>query len=178
MKYAATRHNIGWRVVDRLSQKIGRRFRKTGFEFWAAEGPLAASKVILVKTWTYVNGTGRVVPELKDRYGDLGGNFLVVCDDVALPLGSLRIRKKGSSGGHHGVQSIIEALGDGFPRMRLGVGGGKPDPDYVLGEFTRSEEPHVGGLVAVAAEAAEYWIQMGIEKCMTRYNRRVEELKE
>jgi len=171
-KYADTRHNVGWRVVDALSVKIGEKFRKAGFEFWAAEGRLGRREVALVRTWTYVNGTGRVIPELLKRYGD---EILVVCDDVDLPVGRLRIRKKGSSGGHNGLQSVADALGhDGFARLRIGIGGGQRDPAYVLGRPGRDEKPLLDRAVEEACEAVRCWMDEGIEKCMTRFNRRVE----
>lgn len=171
-KFAETRHNVGWKVVDRLARTIGEKFRKAGFEFWAAEGRLGRCEVALVKTWTYVNETGRVVPELRKRYGE---ELLVVCDDVALPLGSVRIRARGSSGGHNGLESVEAALGGrDYPRLRIGVGGGKPDPAYVLGRFRAGERPVVEETVAYAGEAVACWAQEGVEKCMTKFNRRVE----
>ena len=171
-KYAETRHNVGWRVVDALSLKIGRKFRKAGFEFWAAEGRLGRHAVVLVKTWTYVNETGRVIPELRKRFGD---EILVVCDDVALPLGKLRLRAKGSSGGHNGLESVREALGhDRYARLRIGIGGGKPDPDFVLRKAPKEERPALEKAVAGACEAVACWAAEGIEKCMTRFNRRAE----
>ncbi len=171
-KYAGTRHNVGWMVVDALSRKIGQKFRKAGFEYWAAEGRLGRREVALVKTWTYVNRTGRAVPELLKRYG---GDLLVVCDDVDLPVGRLRIRPKGSSGGHNGLQSIIDALGGGdFARLRIGVGGGRRSPDYVLGRFAKEEREAVERAVERACEAVACWTEEGIEKCMTRFNRRDE----
>ena len=169
-KYAETRHNVGWMTVDLLSQKMDRKFRKAGFEFWAAEGRLGRHDAVLVKTWTYVNETGRAVPEILKRFGE---EMMVVCDDVNLPLGQLRIRKEGSSGGHNGLKSIGAALGhDAYPRLRIGVGGGKPDPSYVLGKFTREEKPVVEKAVAEACDAVRSWMDDGIEKCMSRYNRR------
>ena len=172
-KYAETRHNVGWMVVDALAERDGAKFRKAGFEFWAAQGRLGNGPVALVKTWTYVNGTGRVIPELEKRYG---GEMMVVCDDVALPLGSVRIRMKGSSGGHNGLESIKDALGhDGYARMRIGVGGGRPDPAYVLGRFRREERPVVEETVGYACRALECWAEEGVEKCMTRFNRRVDD---
>jgi len=171
-KYAETRHNVGWRTVDLLSHKMGEKFRKAGFEFWAAQGKLGRHEAVLVKTWTYVNETGRVMPELLKRYGD---QIMVVCDDVNLPLGQPRIRKDGSSGGHNGLRSIEEALGHrNYARLRIGVAGGKPDPGYVLGKFTKEEKPVVEKAIREACEAIEYWMDEGIEKCMTRYNRRID----
>src|SRR5438552_18607329 len=122
-KYADTRHNVGWMTVDALSEKIGKKFKKAGFEFWAAEGRLGRHEVALVKTWTYVNETGRAIPELRKRWGE---DLMVGCDDVNLPLGSIRIRKDGSSGGHNGMKTILAASGTNtYARLRLGVCGRK-----------------------------------------------------
>jgi PTH1 family peptidyl-tRNA hydrolase len=169
-KYADTRHNVGWLTVDALCEKIGKKFKKAGFEFWAAEGRLGRHEVALVKTWTYVNETGRAIPELRSRWGD---GLMVVCDDVNLPLGSVRIRKEGSSGGHNGLKSIEAALGsNAYARIRIGVGGGKPDPNWVLGRFTKEEKPVVEETVAYACDALRSWMDDGIEKCMTKFNRK------
>jgi PTH1 family peptidyl-tRNA hydrolase len=169
-KYEGTRHNVGWEVADALCEKMGRKFSKAGFEYWAAEGRLGRHAAVLVKPWTYVNETGRVIPELRKRHGE---DLMVVCDDVNLPLGSLRIRKEGSSGGHNGLKSVESALGhSAYPRMRLGVGGGRPDPSWVLGRFTREERPGVDKMVAEACEALRCWMDEGLEKAMSRFNKR------
>ena len=171
-KYAETRHNVGWMTVDLLSYKMGQKFRKSGFEYWAAEGRLGRHEAVLVKTWTYVNETGRVLPELRKRYGE---ELMVVCDDVNLPLGSVRIRKDGSSGGHNGLKSVEAALGsNAYARLRIGVGGGRPDPSYVLGRFTKEEKPVVEETIGWACDAVRSWMDDGIEKCMTRFNRRTD----
>ena len=169
-KYAETRHNVGWMTVDLLSHKMGEKFRKSGFEYWAAEGRLGRHETVLVKTWTYVNETGRAIPEILKRWVD---ELMVVCDDVNLPLGQIRIRKEGSSGGHNGLRSIEAALGHAnYPRLRIGVGGGKPDPSYVLGRFAKGEKPVVEKAVAEACEALRSWMDDGIEKCMSKFNRK------
>jgi len=169
-KYAETRHNVGWMTVDLLSHKMGEKFRKSGFEFWAAEGRLGRHEAVLVKTWTYVNETGRTIPEIRKRWGDA---MMVVLDDVNLPLGQLRIRKDGSSGGHNGLKSIEAALGHrDYPRLRIGVGGGRPDPSYVLGRFTKAERPAVEKSMSEACDAIRSWMDDGIEKCMTKFNRK------
>ena len=171
-KYAETRHNVGWMTVDLLSHKMGEKFRKSGFEYWAAEGRLGRHETVLVKTWTYVNETGRVIPELRKRYGE---ELMVVCDDVNLPLGSVRIRKDGSSGGHNGLKSVEAALGtNAYARLRIGVGGGRPDPSYVLGRFTKEEKPVIEETIGWACDAVRSWMDDGIEKCMTRFNRRTD----
>jgi len=117
-----------------------------------------------------VNETGRVIPELRKRWGE---EMMVVCDDVNLPLGSVRIRKDGSSGGHNGLKSIEAALGsNAYARMRLGVGGGRPDPNWVLGRFTKEEKPALDKMVADAGDAIRCWMDEGIEKAMTKFNRK------
>jgi PTH1 family peptidyl-tRNA hydrolase len=169
-KYAETRHNVGWMTVEALSHKMDAKFRKSGFEFWAAEGRLGRHEVVLVKTWTYVNETGRAVPEIRKRWGE---DLMVVCDDVNLPLGQLRLRKEGSSGGHNGLKSIEAALGhQNYPRLRIGVGGGRPDPSYVLGKFSKVERPVVEKSVTEACEAIRSWMDDGIEKSMSKFNRK------
>jgi PTH1 family peptidyl-tRNA hydrolase len=169
-KYADTRHNVGWMTVDALSETIGKKFKKAGFEFWAAEGRLGRHEVALVKTWTYVNETGRAIPELRKRWGE---EMMVVCDDVNLPLGTVRMRKDGSSGGHNGLKSIEAALGTNvYARMRLGVGGGKPDPNWVLGRFTKEEKPALEKMVAAACDAVRAWMDLGIDKAMSNFNRK------
>ncbi len=178
-KYAATRHNIGWRVADALAEELGARFRKDGFEYWSASGRLGRATVRVVKAWTYVNATGRVVPELRARGTEFDPDgFLVVTDDIALPLGSIRIRARGSSGGHNGLKSLEAALGTGdYARMRLGVGGpgAAANPDYVLGRFGKDEVPIVEETVKVAVAAVAAWAAEGIEKTMTRFNRTMDE---
>ena len=174
-KYAATRHNIGWMVADALAREWKEKFRKDGFEFWSAKGRLGRASATAVKTWTYVNETGRVVPELKARGAEFGpDDFIVVCDDIALPLGAIRIRAKGSRGGHNGLRSVEAALGsDAYARMRLGVGGpgAAANPDYVLGRFGTKEMKVVEATVTAAVEALETWAADGVEKAMTRHNR-------
>lgn len=174
-KYENTLHNVGWRVADALAAEVGAKFRKAGFEFWGAEGKLDRKTVLVVKTWTYVNETGRVIPDLRARGASFGpDDFLVVCDDIALPLGSLRIRAKGSSGGHNGLASIERSLDSReYARMRLGVGGpgAARDPDYVLRRFRRDEAERAERMVREAVEAALSWIRVGTERTMTRFNR-------
>lgn len=174
-KYAKTRHNIGWMVADAVAAEMGEKFRKDGFEYWSAKGRLGRAVVLVVKTWTYVNETGRVVPQLKSRDAEFGpDDFIVVCDDLALPVGSIRTRSKGSSGGHNGLKSVEAALGTAeYARMRLGVGGpgAAANPDYVLGRFGADDVKKVDKTVATAVEALKCWAADGVELAMTRYNR-------
>jgi len=173
-KYAKTRHNIGWMVADALAAEWKEKFRKDGFEFWSAKGRLGRAQAMAVKTWTYVNQTGRVVPELKSREAEFGpDDFIVVCDDIALPVGAIRIRAKGSSGGHNGLKSVESVLGPDYARMRLGVGGpgAAANPDYVLAKFGTKDMDVVEETVTTAVEALKCWAADGVEKAMTRFNR-------
>lgn len=175
-KYEGTRHNVGFLVVETLAKRLGKRFRKMGFEYDGVEATLAGRETVLVRPGTYVNATGRILPELRKRHDELGANFLAVCDDFALPLGALRLRKQGSSGGHNGLKSIIEAHGsDAFARLRVGIGGPAGDAaDHVLARFSKKELPAVEESVEAAANAVECWVSEGIESAMTKFNRTVE----
>ncbi len=174
-KYADTRHNVGWKVADALAAELGARFAKDGSEFWSAKGQLGGDDVLVVKTWTYVNQTGRVIPELRARGVGFGPEeFLVVCDDVALPVGAIRMRRKGSSGGHNGLKSIEAALGtEAYARLRLGVGGPEAtaSPDYVLGRFRADERKIVEETVRTAVAAVASWAADSIDRAMSRHNR-------
>ena len=126
-QYADTRHNVGWMVADALAAELSARFAEDGAELWSARGRLSKEAALVVKPRTYVNRTGRAIAELRERGADLGPeSFLVVCDDVVLPVGAIRLRKKGSSGGHNGLKSIEAALGtDAYARMRAGTLAGR-----------------------------------------------------
>ena len=177
-KYAGTRHNIGFRVLEVLARKEEWSFRKDGFAYESAGGRVRSRIVVLVRPLTYVNRTGEILPDLGHRYEPSPEDLLVVCDDIALPLGSIRVRAKGSSGGHNGLKSIIDALGsEAFARMRLGVGApaGIDAADYVLDRFRKDEETKVAEVAAEAAAAARCWILEGVERCMNKFNRRVSE---
>lgn len=172
-RYADTRHNVGFRVVEQLAARLGA----------GAAGELCgalfteAAGLLLVRPQTYMNRSGFTVRCLADRYGLAPGDFLVVYDDVALPLGALRLRGKGSPGGHRGLESVLESLGsDEVPRLRLGVAGeGLPAPgeglaDYVLAPFAAAELAPVDALIARAAEACLGWQSDGLEKAAARFN--------
>ena len=172
-EYEGTRHNAGFLVVDALCANRGGKFRKAGFEFEGARVRLGDSEALLVRTWTFVNCTGQVVPELRSKFDLAEGEFLAVCDDFALPLGALRMRPGGSSGGHNGLKSLIEALGtEEFARLRIGIGSPRSDAvDHVLAKFAKAERDEVDRAVAEAVEAVECWASEGIQAAMTRFNR-------
>jgi len=144
ISYQKTRHNLGFRIVDALAGYEGKKalFQRTS-KCLVVQKDLAGIKAILAKPRTYVNRSGEAVLDLLNRYHLPKEVLLVVCDDLALPLGTIRLRRKGSSGGHNGLQSIIETIGSDFARLRIGIGA--PDTsaqwaDYVLEPFTPEEE--------------------------------------
>jgi peptidyl-tRNA hydrolase, PTH1 family len=171
-RYAGTRHNIGFEVVDLLAARHG-----AGWESAPAEALIArwrASSVVLVKPLTFMNLSGQAVGDLLRFYKIDCADLLVVVDDVNLALGRLRARPGGSAGGHNGLKSLIGLLGtDGFGRIRIGVGGGEPQRDlagHVLGRFLDDERSVVQEATLRAADAVELWVAEGMAPVMNRYN--------
>ena len=177
-EYVYTRHNIGWLIVDHiLSQKnAGAPSNKFFGEFWMI-GTL--NGIALLKPQTWMNLSGKSVREVYNFYKMEVEDILIICDDVALPFGKLRIRAKGSAGGHNGLASIIGALGTlEVPRLKVGVGnkpGGGNLRNWVLGHFPDDEKNEMSTLIDKAAEAALIWAQEGIDKAMNVTNVRNKE---
>ena len=175
-KYDGSRHNVGFDVIDELVDRcrIGgpERFGKS----MIGKGRIGDRKVILVKPLTYMNLSGEAVQEIVHYYkADPAEDLVVISDDIDLEAGKLRIRKKGSAGGHNGLKNIVQHLGSGdFARIRVGVGG-KPDPgydlaDYVLGHFAGEEKKVMEEAVAKAAEAVICMVTDGVDLAMNRFN--------
>jgi peptidyl-tRNA hydrolase, PTH1 family len=172
-EYQETRHNVGFRVIDLLAERHGIELRKHRHQSVYGEGRIAETAVLLAKPLTYMNLSGAAVAALARYHGITPGDVLVVCDDVNLPLGRLRLRTKGSAGGHNGLKSIIGSLGtDEFPRLRIGVGApaGQPMVEHVLGRFNRREAEIIATVLPAAADAVELSLREGIEAAMNRYN--------
>jgi PTH1 family peptidyl-tRNA hydrolase len=173
-RYARTRHNLGWRVVDRLAADHGAGRWRDARSFEFAEIEIEQSPVALVKPRTYVNLSGRAALELRDERGIPPEQLLVAVDDIALPLGQIRLRLKGSDGGHNGLKSVIAGLGTmDFPRMRLGLGAVPPgvDPaDFVLSRFRRGELRTVESMIERAARCVETIVGTGFEHAMGLFN--------
>lgn len=174
-EYEMTRHNIGFLVLDELAARNGLSFRKS---WWhpveIAKGEIAGEKVWLVKPQTFMNRSGLAVRPMLRRLKSLPDDLLVVFDDTALEWGRLRIRAKGSAGGHNGVQSVVNVLGDGaFGRIRVGIGA-KPDmvslSDYVLGPFSAEEQRELADVTGRAADAVERVCREGIARAMNVFN--------
>ena len=176
--YAATRHNVGFMVVDRLAGSHGgsltQRYRRQR-ELVAMYGDarIGTEQVRLVRPQTMMNCSGAALDALPSWHG-ASADLLLVCDDVNLPLGVLRLRPRGSAGGHHGLESCFAALGTSdVPRLRVGVGT-EPLPrdltDFVVSPFRRAERPLVAQVIERATEACELWVANGIEAAMNRAN--------
>ena len=173
--YEMTRHNIGFLVLDELANRAGLSFRRSWrFPARIANGELSEEAVRLVKPQTYMNRSGQVVETLLRKGRGSLSDLVVIYDDVALDWGRLRVRARGSAGGHNGVKSLLDSLQeDSFGRIRVGIGS-KPDkvslPDHVLGPFSASERDDLPNVVGRAADAVEQICAAGIERAMNQFN--------
>lgn len=172
-KYENTKHNIGFITVDFLAERNNIKINKLKHKALVGEGTIAGNKVLLVKPQTYMNLSGNSVREIMDYYKADIDKLVVIYDDVDIPMGSLRIRKKGSAGTHNGMRSIIYDLQeDGFPRVRIGIGADKKISlaGYVLGGFGKEEARLMEDTVARAASSIECILEKGIDIAMGEYN--------
>lgn len=185
-QYEATRHNLGFRVVDRLCDRLGEVSTKQRFASLVTEagGPAFAGrsrydgrgpgrKVLLLRPQEFMNLSGRAVAEAVRFYKLDLSDLLVVCDDFNLPFGRLRFRRNGSHGGHNGLRSIIELLSrDEFSRLRLGIGplGGEDAVSFCLKRFRPGESEDVEQMILAAAEAVTVWLEKGIDEAMNCFN--------
>ncbi|MDO8795336.1 MAG: aminoacyl-tRNA hydrolase [Vicinamibacterales bacterium] len=170
-EYAGTRHNVGFDVVDELARRW--KARLTKWKSVADRAVVTDHDVVLVKPRTYMNDSGRAVSAMMTFWKILPQDVLVVVDEVQLPLGKLRIRSSGSAGGHNGLKSVIQHVGQGFPRLRIGVDRGHPDRDLsdrVLSRFPPHERQVVNLAVNRAADAAETFLSDGLQVAMNRFN--------
>ena len=176
-EYAGTRHNAGFWCIDALADKHGITLERRHRSAIIGEGEIDSRRVVLVKPRTFVNRSGAAVRYLTARYGTPPDKLLVVCDDINLPPGKLRMRRKGSAGGHNGIKSIIEATGSqDFPRLRIGVGrppegaGHAGQIEHVIGAMEPDEREIVDEAVARAADAIACLLSDGIDEAMSQYN--------
>ncbi|MGR3311640.1 MAG: aminoacyl-tRNA hydrolase [Candidatus Brocadiales bacterium] len=170
-KYISTRHNVGFMTIDRLADwwKIA---CKKKFGAILGEGFVGEKKILIVKPQTYMNRSGDSVGKIMAYYDCSLDNLMVVCDDLNLPVGKIRIRKKGSCGGHNGLESIAQYVGLEFPRLRIGIG--RPvyndAKGYVLSPFTGDEKEIIDQTIDNTCRAIDAWITTGIESCMNVFN--------
>jgi len=174
-EYARTRHNAGFLVVDRLAERwqAGWTYEKK-FNARLASTLRTSRRVLLCEPQTYMKSSGQAVGAVLAFYRVPVAGLLVVVDDADLPLGELRLRAGGSSGGHHGLESIEQHLGTReYARLRVGIGrqrGAREITAYVLGRFSSTEAPLVDRVLTVAADQAETWLEAGIHKAMSQFN--------
>lgn len=172
-EYDGTRHNAGYMVLDALAETFGVPIKRRKFNALTAEVSRADEKLLLLKPQQFMNRSGHSIATAAGFYQLAPTNVLVVTDDMALPVGQLRLRPKGSAGGHNGLKDIITAMGtDQFPRLRVGIGpsGQRDAADYVLSRFSSEERRVIEQAVATAVQAVLCWAADGIETAMTRYN--------
>lgn len=171
--YADTRHNIGFMVLDRLAAEHGMKGWKKRFQSHVIEGTVCGERVLLLKPETYVNESGRALRAAADWCKISPQEIMIVLDDMNLPLGKLRVRPDGSSGGHNGLKSIFSHMGTtGVPRLRIGIGGAALGQarNHVLSRFSTGERADVEQAVQRAVDAVCVWIESGIERCQNEFN--------
>ena len=178
-EYEKTRHNVGFEAIDILADKAGTTVTEKKHKALYGKGYIGGQKVILAKPQTYMNLSGESIREIADFYKIEPENIIILCDDINLSEGQLRIRLKGSAGGHNGLKNIISHLGtQEFPRIRIGVGEkprGRDLADYVLGRFPKEQQAVMEEAYRDAADAACMMIEEGADAAMNHYNRKHKE---
>ena len=174
-KYDGTRHNVGFDVADELGDRGNFPLQKLKHKALTNTAVIGGERVLVMKPTTFMNLSGEAVIDAAKFYKVPADHILVVCDDVSLPVGKLRLRRSGSAGGHNGLKNIIQHLGtDQFPRVKVGVGE-KPHPDYdladwVLGKFQGEDKKAMQTSIKRAADAVECVLKDGMDKAMSRFN--------
>ena len=173
-RYRHTRHNIGFMVIDQIASDLKIRMNKRSYNSLYGIGKIDDEEAVLVKPLTYMNLSGAAITEIKKIKDIPLEEILIILDDIDLPLGKIRLRPKGSSGGHKGLRSIIEKLGtEDFPRLRVGIGPERREgflSDYVLNPFKRSEKGELAGVIEKGTVCAKAWADEGLEAAMNRFN--------
>jgi PTH1 family peptidyl-tRNA hydrolase len=175
-RYKFTLHNLGFLLLDKMAEKYNLTFKKRICSSRVTSFTMEGRQLMLVKPYTYMNLSGKALRCLKDRYGFNESDLLVICDDFNLEKGTIRIKPRGSAGGHKGLMSIIQELNtEEFPRLRIGIGPLDPfcpAEEFVLKEMGREERLEYDKILDKVMEAVEVYIKEGIEKAMSLYNRR------
>lgn len=175
-KYQATRHNIGWDAITRISDDYGIPLNQKRHKALCGSGYIEGQKVVLAQPLTYMNLSGESVRALVDFYKVSTEDIIVIYDDISLDVGQLRVRKKGSAGGHNGIKSIISHLGtEEIPRIKVGVGNKPKDwdlADYVLSRFKNEEEATIREALKDTSDACRMILTDGMEATMNKYNKK------
>jgi PTH1 family peptidyl-tRNA hydrolase len=171
-QYKNTRHNVGFDIIDLVAEKYNISVNRVKFKGVYGELNIRGEKVILLKPQTYMNLSGESVKEISDFFKIQTKNIIVIYDDISLDIGKLRIRSKGSAGGHNGIKSIIAQLStDEFPRIKVGVGQPKHDlVNHVLGRFDKVEREKVEKVFVAAVNTAECILEHSVEEAMNKFN--------
>jgi PTH1 family peptidyl-tRNA hydrolase len=172
-KYAGTRHNVGFAVLDEAARRASVSYEVPPGNIVALMARLRSRDVLLVKPMTFMNESGQAIGELLRYFKIDVADLLVVVDEVQLPLGRLRARARGSAGGHNGLKSVVQHVGEEFARLRLGVGRGdarRDLADHVLAKFEKNEAAEVERMIERATDAAEAFVTAGIAAVMNQFN--------
>ncbi|MYL35951.1 aminoacyl-tRNA hydrolase [Pontibacillus yanchengensis] len=173
-KYENTRHNVGFMVIDELVRRHNWKLDKEKYKAQYTVEHVGSEKVLLIKPLTYMNLSGEAIRPLMDYYNLSIDDIVIIYDDLDLPPGKIRLRKKGGHGGHNGIRSTIDHLGTKeFPRLRFGIGrpnGPMPVPDYVLGTFQKENIPTIKESIERAADACDSWMENSFAEVMNEFN--------
>lgn len=172
-QYSKSRHNVGFMIVDTLARELDVSIERKKFQSLYERVHWKGQELILVKPQTYMNLSGKALREILDYFDFPLSSLMVVCDDLHLPLGTLRFKRKGSAGGHNGVQSIIDELNTtDFARLKVGIGepGRMDQVNFVLGNFTEEEWETIESLLSQSSEALKSWMKKGLDYSMGQYN--------
>lgn len=175
LKYERTKHNIGFMFIDKLAEDLDVKVNKSKFDAFVCQTTISGEKCIIMKPQTFMNNSGQAVGKAANFYKIKPENVIVVFDDISLEPGNMRIRRKGSAGGHNGIKSIIECLGsDNFKRVKVGIGA-KPSPDYNLADYVLSkvndkEQKEIDKALGNAVSAVKLIVNNEIDKSMNLYN--------
>ncbi len=173
LRYKNTRHNIGFLIIDKLSKKFNIPIKKRKYKGLLGRGSIKSGKVSLFMPQTYMNLSGEAVREAVKKEKVNLEDILVIYDDIDLKLGLMRLRKEGRSGGHKGLESIIECLGTTeIPRLRIGIGKGSDVVDFVLSPFDSKEKPLLKDIIKEVVACVATWVEGGPDKAMTRFNKK------
>jgi PTH1 family peptidyl-tRNA hydrolase len=171
-KYSWTRHNIGFLALEEIIGRLGLEFRERP-DYNTCSGSIGDERIIFLEPLTFMNRSGAAVREILGKNNIVHENIIVIHDDLDLDCGRLKIRKKGSSGGHRGVESVIQSIGsNAFIRVKIGIGRDPlmPSEDYVLSKFRKNELPEIKEVIMTAADAVESIIKEGPDKAMNKFN--------
>lgn len=173
-EYAGTRHNVGWMLVDALAEHLGINEWRSREKGMVAEGRIGSEKILLVKPLTYMNNSGECVGPLMRWYKLEPEDIMAAHDDMDIPIGTIRIRKKGSAGGHNGIKSLLNHIGsENFGRLRIGIG--RPQPgwsviNHVLAKFNDQEQEEIGDAIKQLIPAVECMVLEGPDMAMNKFN--------